>query len=428
MTAPLRILVASDTSPVAVEGGGERVLWEQASRLARSGHDVRVVARALRETLPETVELEGIRIRHFRVDRRSMLGFLRSAMLEARRAALRELAERDADVLHLYQPLSAYGVLRSAAGRRIPSLYTFLSSAPLEYRSRRGMTPYHRGGWAGGLITVFLWLIEGACLKRATRIHVLSDFSAKVLWKLYRISPDRLVKIPGGVDTERFQPVADRRATRKALGLPASGPLLFTIRNLEARMGLDALIRATGILRRRLPDVLVLLGGAGSRREELESLAASLDLKDHVRFLGFVPEEQLPRYYQAADAFVLPTRELEGFGLVTVEALACGTPVLGTAVGATPEILRPLDPRLMFRDTRPEAMADDLRRFLDADGRDPAAGQRLRQACRDHATAHYRWDDAVGHLERTLQELANRRGVPADPVPTCRGDAEEEGP
>ncbi|MBI3454377.1 MAG: glycosyltransferase [Candidatus Rokubacteria bacterium] len=215
---------------------------------------------------------------------------------------------------------------------------------------------------------------------------------------------------------------------RKALGLPASGPLLFTVRNLEARMGLDALIRATGILRRHFPDVLLLLGGAGSRREELESLAASLDLKDHVHFLGFVPEEQLPRYYQAADAFVLPTRELEGFGLVTVEALACGTPVLGTPVGATPEILRPLDPRLMFRDTRPEAMADDLRRFLDADGRDPAAGQRLRQACRDHATTRYRWDDAVGHLERTLRDLVSRRGVPADRAPTCRGNAEEEGP
>src|SRR5207249_11624167 len=66
-------------------------------------------------------------------------------------------------------------------------------------------------------------------------------------------------------------------------------------------------------------------------------------------FLGFIPDETLPSYYHAADVFVLPTRELEGFGLVTVEALACGTPVLGTPVGATPEVLSGLEDRKSTR-------------------------------------------------------------------------------
>jgi SAM-dependent methyltransferase len=264
-----------------------------------------------------------------------------------------------------------------------------------------------------------LWFLEGACLRRATRIHVLSKFSADLLWKLYRIPADRIVSIPGGVDPERFRPAADRDAVRNALGFTAKRPLLFTLRNLEARMGLDILIRAMAILRRQLPEVLLLIGGAGSRRHNLESLTASLDLNGHVRFLGYVPEAHLPLYYQAADLFVLPTRELEGFGLVTVEALACGTPVVGTPVGATPEILHPLDSALVFRDMSPEGMAEELRRVLDRLRRDPVDAQSLRQACRRHVKAHYSWADSVSRLEDAFRQLMARPVDRPESVRAC---------
>ena len=104
----------------------------------------------------------------------------------------------------------------------------------------------------------------------------------------------------------------------------------------------------------------MLIGGAGSHRAALERQVGELGLDKHVTFLGFVPDADLPRYYQAADVFVLPTRELEGFGLVTAEALACGTPVLGTPVGATPELLETLDPGLVFQDATAGAMEADL--------------------------------------------------------------------
>ncbi len=419
MTPALRILVVSDVSPLPIRGGGERVLWEEASRLHKLGHRVRILSRSPADGAAETVEQEGVRIRHFPVDRRSPLQFARTSILGARRAATQELAETGADVLYLHQPYSGYGVLRSPAGRSIPSLYTFHSPAPLEYRCRLGITGLHRRGQARSLGIALLWILEGACLKRATRIRVLSNFSAGLLWKLYRIPEDRIVRIPGGVDTERFQPAADRTAVRKSLGLPERVSLLFTITNLEARMGLEILIRAMAILRQHVPEVLLLIGGTGSLRDDLETLTASLDLNDHVRFLGFVPDEQLPLYYQAADLFVLPTRELEGFGLVTVEALACGTPVLGTPVGATPEILHPLDPALVFRATTPEAIAEDLRRVLADNRRDPFAGQNIRHACRQHAKAHFTWDHSVARLEDTLGQLVERRGDSPETVQAC---------
>lgn len=143
-----------------------------------------------------------------------------------------------------------------------------------------------------------------------------------------------------------------------------------------------------------------------------------LGLEDHVRLLGFVPDEDLPRYYGAADAFVLPTRQLEGFGLVTVEALACGTPVLGTPIGATPEILGPLEPSLLSRDASAEAMADTLAWFLEMLASAPASVERLRAACRHHAETHYGWEHAIANLEGLLAGLASAGVYPA-PTSTC---------
>ncbi len=428
VTSPLRILVVSDVSPLQIEGGGERVLWEQASRLAKRGHRVRVVSRSVRDSMPGTIERQGVQIHHFPADRHSLLRFLVSAVRRAGQAVDRVLTEEPADVLHLYQPLSGFGALKSDRTKGLPCLYTFLSPAPLEYLSRRGMTGHHRPGLVGRAAQVVLWGIERACLRRASRIHVLSDFSADQLWRLYGIPSNRIVKIPGGVDIDRFHPTSDCGALREALGLPARSPLLLTVRNLEARMGLDTLIQAVAILRRTLPEVLLVIGGAGSLRAPLESLVDSLKLQTHVRFLGFIPDGVLPQYYQAADAFVLPTRELEGFGLITVEALACGTPVLGTAVGATPEILDPLDPSLVLRVATPEAMAEQLREFLVSAGQDQAAAARKRAACRRHAEALYNWHTVVGSLEQSLQRLARDQpdlAKPAQPCPACGGFAQE---
>ena len=412
---PLRVLAVSDVSVLALEGGAERGLWEVTRRLAARGHDVRILSRAPEGVGPRRTRREDVDIVEFASSRRSLISFLKSAVLEARHSAVPLLAE--ADVLHVHQPLAGYGVLTSAAGRRVPSLYTFHSPAPLEYRLRRRMTAHHLGGVTGlaGMLT--LLAIERACLLRATRIQVLSDYMASLLWKLYRIPAERIVKIPGAADLERFRPAEDRRRLRAALGIPADRPTLLTVRNLETRMGLDTLLEAMVIVARRMPEAQLLLGGAGSLRAPLEAQARASGLDKHVTFLGYISETDLPRYYQAADAFVLPTRDLEGFGLVTVEALACGTPVLGTRIGATPELLEPLDPALLFGGEGAEAMAADLLAFLDRQRRDPAAAAALRAACARYASTQYGWDRVAAALEATFTALVDgRRRAPAAPA------------
>jgi glycosyltransferase involved in cell wall biosynthesis len=128
-----------------------------------------------------------------------------------------------------------------------------------------------------------------------------------------------------------------------------------------------------------------------------------------VTFLGFVPEDELPGAYAAADAFVLPTTALEGFGLATIEALAAGTPVIGTTTGATPEILGPLeaelDTKLLVEDGDTEALADRMGEWttLPTDRID-AAGK----VCRRYAEANYTWESAVDPVESLFQDLVDR--------------------
>jgi glycosyltransferase involved in cell wall biosynthesis/SAM-dependent methyltransferase len=418
---PLRVVVVADVSPAAVLGGSERVVWEQSRRLAARGHHVRVVSRAPDGSGPPPLSREGVGFRHFTVGRRSAAAFIHGSVLGARRAVRDEVNGYGADVLHFNQPLSAFGALTSRALGRLPSLYTFHSPAPLEYLGRQGTTGLHRRGLAGGAGAALLRTLERWCLARVTRIHVLSDYSAGLLRTLYGIGGDRVVKIPGGVDPRRFRPAdVSRDAVRADLGWPMDRHVLFTLRNLEPRMGLDELIRAVDRLRRHVPDVMLMIGGDGSLRAELQRLVTGLGLSGHVRFLGYVEEERLAPCYQAADVFVLPTQALEGFGLVTVESLACGTPVLGTAVGATPEILGPLEKSLVFSGTTAPALADDLVRFLESGVHDPTAREALRQACRLYAETQYGWAGAVDRLETTLDQLAGSR-APDDRCRICGG-------
>jgi glycosyltransferase involved in cell wall biosynthesis len=169
-------------------------------------------------------------------------------------------------------------------------------------------------------------------------------------------------------------------------------------------MGLENLLHALNEQGEELRDVLVLIGGEGPLRPMLEGLIRSLDLTGQVQLLGFIPEEHLPRYYQAADLMLLPTAELEGFGLVTVEALACGTPVLGTPVGATPEILAQVDPGLLTEGHDPEAIAKGVRRLLRLFRERTEERIRLSSCGRRLVEETYTWDLHAERLERILEE------------------------
>jgi glycosyltransferase involved in cell wall biosynthesis len=259
------------------------------------------------------------------------------------------------------------------------------------YRGKYGvLTP------AARLAALALNIVEQWSLRRVSLVLARSRFSQKILrdWV-----PDAAIAdnpIPIGLNTTQYQPF-DKVKARDQLGLPDERPILITTRRLVARMGLENLVRAMAIVRDKGIDALLLIAGKGYLQHDLEKLITELGLESNVRLLGFVPEETLPVYLASADLFVLPTEALEGFGLATIEALAVGLPVVGTPVGATPEILRRLDPGLITQSAAPDALAQCLTYWLVHHTERTALSQRSREA----VEAYYQ-DDLVAQQLETL--------------------------
>ena len=176
----------------------------------------------------------------------------------------------------------------------------------------------------------------------------------------------------------------------------------MTARRLVGRMGLEMLLHAFHELSARRSDVRLIVIGEGELRGVLEVERDRLGLSESVSFMGGVSDSALRDWYGAADAFVLPTLAYEGFGMVTAEALACGTPVVGTRVGATGEILARLDERLLADDVDPKSFAAAIERTL------TYTSPSFRERCRAYAIENLDWDTTIGRWEVALSELLPR--------------------
>jgi glycosyltransferase involved in cell wall biosynthesis len=191
--------------------------------------------------------------------------------------------------------------------------------------------------------------LEKSVYRRATRHIVLSQAFGNVLQERYGVKDETIRVVPGCVDVARFATRIARARARKQLGLPADRPIVFCIRRLVARMGLEELIDAMFVVRQAVPDALLVIAGKGPLEDALVERIVVRGLENHVQLAGYVPDAKLPLWYRAADLSVVPSLALEGFGLTTIESLAAGTPVLVTPVGGLPEAVAPLSPELVFQ-------------------------------------------------------------------------------
>ena len=242
--------------------------------------------------------------------------------------------------------------------------------------------------------------LERAVYDRADRFIVLSQAFKQVLSTTYGV-PLALIEVcQGGVNVDAYDTGLTRAYARHSLGWPSDRPIILAVRRLARRMGLENLLEAVDAVRIKLPDVLLLIAGKGPIAEELAARIETMDLGNHVRLLGFVPDADLPLAYRAADLSVVPTVSLEGFGLITVESLAAGTPVLVTPVGGLPEILEGLAPQLILPDTSPGALAEGIRESLLGTLGLPDAN-----ACRSYAREHYDWSVAAARVRDVYREV-----------------------
>ncbi|GGN09849.1 glycosyltransferase family 4 protein [Halarchaeum nitratireducens] len=384
--------------------GSGRYNYEVGRRLAARGHRVSVLTRR-RGDAPARETVAGMDVRRYRASIPRLPWTLRA--VERRVRAI----ERDAsiDVACFHGALGSFGV-DLALPDAVPRTYTVHGLWATEYDERAPD--------ASGLERPWRWAnrtlrdrIEDRTLARSDATVVLSEFMRERVAAAHPDAPPITV-LPGGADAERFAPhaaggepstaaknrVADRHRTE-----------FLTVRRLTPRMGLHTLVDAFAAVVASGADVGLTIGGAGPEREGLEARAAARGVADRVTFAGYVPEERLPATYARSDAFVLPTLAHEGFGLATVEALAAGTPVVGTTAGATPEILGPLEsePAIPARCLVPPGDSAALAEALAAWHRtDDGARARASAACRAHALdAGYTWARVTDRVEALLERV-----------------------
>ncbi len=214
-----------------------------------------------------------------------------------------------------------------------------------------------------------------------------------------------LAHLPPGVDTALFHPTVDGGSVRAALGLGAA-PTIVCVSRLVRRKGQDVLIRALPRVRSVVPGAMLLLVGGGPDRDRLVRLAAAEGVRDAVRFAGEVPWRQLPTYYRAGHVFAMPCRtrrgglDVEGLGMVYLEASACGLPVLAGNSGGAPEAVRAGETGFVALDPRSaQVVADRLIALLSEPERAAAMGR----AGRAWVEAEWDWDLLARRLSGLLR-------------------------
>ncbi|MCC7194546.1 MAG: asparagine synthase (glutamine-hydrolyzing) [Gemmatimonadaceae bacterium] len=246
-------------------------------------------------------------------------------------------------------------------------------------------------------------LSERVVYRRAASLIVLSHPFGRILEERFGVPRERIHVIPGGVDADHFAIKESRAEARRLLGWPADRRIVLGVRRLAHRMGLDDLIAAAELLRAEVPDALVMIAGRGVLGGALAQAIERRGLQNHVRMLGFVPDDMLPYAYRAADLSVVPSVALEGFGLIVAESLAAGTPALVTPVGGLPEAVGSLSPHLVLPATGAAALAAGMAGILTGRVRAPSADE-----CARYAREHYDWPVIARRVAAVYEEAAGR--------------------
>ncbi|MBF0512322.1 MAG: glycosyltransferase family 4 protein [Candidatus Omnitrophica bacterium] len=396
---PMNVLLVSDVSVKTILGGAEKVLYEEAVFLLKQGHQVFVLTRKLDSHSCVDEIINGIHEFRYETNTKNPFLFLLSTIINAPKCYKQISSRIKFDVINFHQPFTALGINLLSETKHIRKVYICHSLSFEEYISR------NPGQKTLGFIgNVFLRkTIEKFSLEKANQIIVLSQYTKNKLLTSHHIKEDKINIVPSGIDIHHFFPAVDKIALRRELNINPEPLTLFTVRNLVQRMGLENLIKTIPLVQQKGIPVQLFIGGQGVLKEKLQNIIHELKLEGSVKLCGFISEEMLLKYYQMADFFILPTIDLEGFGLVTLEAMSSGTPVLATPIGGTVEILGPFAGSLLFKSTSPEDMAQLIAEKYSQYKNNVEEYKKLCLQVRQYIETHYCWDKNAQGIEALLK-------------------------
>ena len=235
-------------------------------------------------------------------------------------------------------------------------------------------------------------------LKEADKIIAVSNATKDYVLSL-GAKPEKVKVLHNGVDLVRFRPLAGKREEmRRKLGISQNSIVVLTVRRLVYKNGIDTLIESANIAVKKNPKIVFLVVGKGPDLNKVQMKINQLGIENNFRFTGFVKDEDLPFYYNAADFFVLPSKSGEGLPLVALEAMACGLPVIATDVGGISEILME-DYGKLVSPNQPELLAKAILEFSSVD----LSSRKLE--IRAIMEEKYSWDKNVETLIGIYEEL-----------------------
>jgi phosphatidylinositol alpha-1,6-mannosyltransferase len=310
------LILSSDFPPL--EGGIARISFELANSLQRNGEEVVVLTTVAAKNIPSSHEQE------LRVIRAGWANIRLLSYLSLFVALCRILLTRKIERIHalLWFPDGAASLIASRIFR-VPYLVSTYAAEVLPKKASLKRLVFKK-----------LMLLV---LAKAKAITAISQFT-KVKLAGYGIDSQRITVIPGGTDPVRFSPDVDPAQVVREFNL-SEKKVILTVGRLDVRKGHDMVIRALSQVLREVPNAVYLIVGKGQEFSRLKELVAKLKLDEHVIFAGYVEDDKLAEYYNACDVFIMPSREIketgdaEGFGIVYLEANACGKPVVGGRSG-----------------------------------------------------------------------------------------------
>jgi len=387
----MRIAHITATFPPYQAGTGN-VCYHNARELARRGHQVHVYTAAYGDA-PALEERNGITIHRLN----SLFRFGNAPFLPGL------LGLSDFDIIHLQHPFifGAELIWLVSKIRKIPYILTHHNDLIGD-------------GFRRFLFDAYTGLVTRLVFKGSAKFAVVSrDHAAHCrLSQLFLDRWEDVVEVPNGVDTELFQPGVDGTAIRQRYGIPDDAQVILFVGNLDRAhhfKGMDFLLDFFSHYED--PNYLLLIVGDGDQKGRYEEIARTSGLSERVIFTGAVPNHDLPPYYNAADISILPSFPPESFGIVLIESLACGTPVIASDLPGVRSVVSDGRDGFLISPGSTSDLADKLGLFQNfhQDKR-----QAMGQAGRAKVVEHYSWDGIGRQLESIYQTVL---GTSLEPRP-----------